>query len=155
MKTARERIFWGALLVCILCAVYVFLSINGLAYKDLMTSTPKAHITLIPAASIPTMDLALVTLATPTSTLDPQLQTSSITTGMYVQISGTGDTGLRIRNNPGTSSETKFVANESEVFMVIGGPVGLDEYTWWQLSAPYDESRQGWAAQNYLQSINP
>ena len=155
MKTAKERIFWGALLVCLLCAVYVFLSINGLAYKESVTNTPRAQITLIPGGSIPTMDLALITLATPTSTLDPQSQAGSIATGMYVQISGTGDTGLRIRSNPGTSSETKFVANESEVFMVIGGPVIQDEYTWWQLSAPYDDSRQGWAAQNYLQIINP
>lgn len=155
MRTARERIFWGALLVCVLCAVYVFLSINGLAYKDATTSTAQAHITLIPAESIPTMDLGLITLATPTSTLDPQAQTSSMQVGMYVQISGTGDTGLRIRSDPGTSSETMFVANESEVFMVIGGPVSQDEYTWWQLSAPYDDTRQGWAAQNYLQIINP
>jgi hypothetical protein len=38
---------------------------------------------------------------------------------------------------------------------VVGGPVELDGYVWWQLNAPYDESRQGWAAQDYLNIINP
>ena len=156
MKTAKERIFWGAVLVCILCSLYAFLALNGLSHQNQMQYTPQAAITIIPGGIIPTIDLGLLTSPTPTPTIDPAATgQSGIGVGRYVQITGTGGSGLNIRNNPGTSAEAMFVANESEVFLVIGGPDDLDGYIWWQLNAPYDKARQGWAAENYLHIINP
>jgi hypothetical protein len=46
-----------------------------------------------------------------------------------------------------------FVANESEVFQVIDGPVKKDNLIWWKLVTPYDQARQGWAAADYLSLI--
>lgn len=156
MKTAKERIFWGAVLVLILCSLYAFLALNGLSHQNQMQFTPQAAITIIPGGIIPTVDLGLLTSPTPTPTIDPAATgQSGIRIGLYVQINGTGGAGLNIRNNPGTGAEAMFVANESEVFLVVGGPVDLDGYIWWQLNAPYDKSRQGWAAENYLHIINP
>lgn len=77
--------------------------------------------------------------------------------GMFVQISGTGGNGLRLRKDPGTKADILFLGYESEVFKVTDGPVDLDGYTWWHLTAPYDENRNGWAASNYLTviEVNP
>jgi len=36
---------------------------------------------------------------------------------------------------------------------VIDGPVEADNITWYQLVAPYDENRQGWASAEYLVKI--
>lgn len=156
MKTARERIFWGALLVCAMCGLYAFLTLNGLSHQYDLQFTPQANITIIPGGIIPTLDLGLLSSPTPSPTSDPNgSKQGSIKSGLYIQIAGTDGAGLNIRNNPGTGSEAIFVANESEVFQVIGGPVEMDGYNWWQLTAPYDKSRQGWAAENYLHIINP
>jgi len=42
---------------------------------------------------------------------------------------------------------------DDEVFLVVGGPVEADGYTWWQLRAPYDQTRTGWSAQDFLDLI--
>ena len=39
---------------------------------------------------------------------------------------------------------------DAEVFMVRDGPQTADGYTWWYLVAPYDETRAGWAAADFL-----
>jgi hypothetical protein len=156
MKKIRERILWGAALIFILCCIYSFLLLNGFSYKKSITSTPQANILLISESEIPTIDIGLLTSITPTVTVDPLIESQSgIQTEMYVQISGTGGSGLNIRNSPELSSSSNFIAGESEVFRVIGGPVSQDEYIWWQLLASYDETRQGWAVENYLHVITP
>lgn len=79
-----------------------------------------------------------------------------IDTGAYVQVTGTGGDGLRIRSQPGLAGEVKFLGLEAEVFLVQDGPQQVDGYTWWFLVAPYDETVQGWAVANYLQTVqNP
>jgi hypothetical protein len=107
-----------------------------------------ADLTLIPAPThtpnvtpVPTPDPNLVT-----PTPDP----NSISVGGYVQISGTEGEGLRIRSAPGLTGETVFFGGESEVFIVRDGSQVADGYTWWYLVAPYDETRAGWAAADFL-----
>jgi hypothetical protein len=42
------------------------------------------------------------------------------------------------------------------VFLVSDGPQEVDGLTWWYLVGFFDESRNGWAASNFLQVIqNP
>ncbi len=109
-----------------------------------------ADLTMIPApthtpnvTAVPTND----PLATPT--LDP----TSVNLEGYVQITGTEGEGLRIRSAPGLNSETVFRGEEAEVFVVKDGPQSADGYTWWYLVAPYDETRAGWAASEFLAVI--
>jgi hypothetical protein len=107
-----------------------------------------ADLTVIPAPTH-TPDV------TPTPTLDPNLVTptlapDAIAVGRYVQISGTEGEGLRIRSAPGLTAETVFFGGESEVFTVDDGPQTVDGYTWWHLVAPYDTTRTGWAAADFL-----
>jgi len=107
-----------------------------------------ADLTLIPA---PTHTPNV----TPTPTLDPSLVSptpdpNQISISGYVQISGTEGEGLRIRSAPGLNSDTVFFGGEDEVFIVREGSEVVDGYTWWYLVAPYDETRAGWAAGDFL-----
>ena len=97
--------------------------------------------------------------ATPTFTPDPliygtpTLSPDVIGVGGYVQITGTEGDGLRLRANPGLNSEPVFLGYDEEVFEVRDGPQATDGYTWWYLVAPYDETRAGWAAADFLGAI--
>jgi hypothetical protein len=75
--------------------------------------------------------------------------------GAYVQITGTEGAGLRIRSAPGLNSETVFRGEEAETFQVKDGPKQADGYTWWYIVAPYDTTRAGWAASDYLAVVPP
>lgn len=90
----------------------------------------------------------------PTGTFDPNmtptLPAGQISLGGYVQITGTEGEGLRLRALPGLAGEDLFLGFDEEVFQVREGPQQVDGYTWWYLVAPYDESRAGWAAADFL-----
>ncbi len=107
-----------------------------------------ADLTMIPAPThtpnvtlVPTFDPNLVT---------PTLAANTLGIGGYVQITGTEGEGLRIRAAAGLNGETVFRGEEAEVFVVKDGPQTVDGYTWWYLVAPYDETRAGWAAADFL-----
>ncbi len=95
-------------------------------------------------------------LPTPTTALTPTPipplapGPGEIAVGRFVQVSGTGGDGLRLRTAPGLDAPVRFLARESEVFQVVDGPQIADDYTWWHLVAPYDPQREGWAVANYL-----
>lgn len=94
--------------------------------------------------------------APPTPTIDPFAPTpvpTGIAIGNYVQITGTDGEGLRIRSEPGLNGEPVFLGFDSEVFIVQNGPQTVDGYTWWYLVAPYDDTRAGWAASDFLSYI--
>ena len=73
--------------------------------------------------------------------------------GAYVQVTGTEGAGLRMRSEPGLDGEVNFTALDAEVFLVIDGPIDADGYTWWHLEAPYDQTRIGWSASDFLTPI--
>ncbi|GAP14603.1 hypothetical protein LARV_02376 [Longilinea arvoryzae] len=105
------------------------------------TSTP---IPLTPTVS-------LTPSVTPTLNLSPN--GGSIQVGAYVQITGTGGDGLRLRKGPGTDYEQIFLGREAEVFLVKDGPKEGSGYTWYYLEAPYDTNRSGWAVSDFLQVV--
>lgn len=117
--------------------------------QPLPASLPK--VTLIAAPTL----TATTPAQTPTPTGTPAGQlVDGIGVGMYVQISGTGGDGLRLRAGPGKSNDPRFLGNESEVFLVKDGPKFSDGLTWWFLEAPYDKARSGWAAAQFLAVVN-
>lgn len=108
-----------------------------------------ANLTVIPASTA-------TSNAPPTPTIDPFAPTpvpTGVAIGNYVQITGTDGEGLRIRSEPGLNGNPDFLGFDSEVFVVRDGPVALDGYIWWYLVAPYDETRAGWAAADFLSYI--
>jgi hypothetical protein len=102
----------------------------------------------------------LTIIAPPTATVNPTATgipsgtltavPGQISVSAYVQISGTEGSGLRIRSAPGLNSDTVFRGEEAETFQVKDGPKQADGYTWWYLVAPYDSTRAGWAAADFL-----
>jgi hypothetical protein len=108
-----------------------------------------ADLTMIPASTS-------TSSAPPTATIDPFAASptpTGLAFGSYVQISGTEGQGLRIRSAPGLDGEFVFLGYDSEVFVIKDGPQTVDGYTWWYLVAPYDETRAGWAAADFLSFI--
>ena len=107
-------------------------------------------------------DLTVIAAPTATSsapatpTIDPFAPTpapTGIALGNYVQITGTEGQGLRIRSEPGLNGESVFLGFDSEVFIIQDGPRESDGFIWWYLVAPYDETRVGWAASDFLTYI--
>lgn len=124
-----------------------------LAPRPAGAETPKnALVTLIPA---PTLTQPAPTPTSPAESVETPAAVDGIAVGMYVQISGTGGDGLRLRSGAGTSNEPRFLGYEAEVFRVKDGPVFADGFTWWFLEAPYDANRAGWAAATYLAVVTP
>jgi hypothetical protein len=116
---------------------------------------PTAILTVIPAPTAtltPTVEfISLTPSVTPTFGLS--VNGGSIRVGSYVQISGTGGDGLRLREGPGTDYEPIFLGREAEVFKVTEGPEEGSGYTWYYLVAPYDTTRSGWAVVDFLQVV--
>ena len=91
-----------------------------------------------------------------TPTIDPFAPSptpTGLALGNYAQITGTDGQGLRIRSTPGLDGEFVFLGYDSEVFLVKDGPQTVDGYVWWYLVAPYDDTRAGWAASDFLTYI--
>ena len=108
-----------------------------------------ADLTMIPA---PTS----TSNAPATPTIDPFAPSptpTGLALGNYAQITGTNGQGLRIRAKPGLDGEFVFLGYDSEVFLVKDGPQTVDGYEWWYLVAPYDDTRAGWAASDFLTYI--
>jgi hypothetical protein len=80
----------------------------------------------------------------------------NLSVGAYVQVTGTGGDGLRLRTDPGLNSDVRMLGLEGEVFIVQEGPQEADDYSWWYLVGPFDETRRGWAVSNFLTVVqNP
>ena len=145
----NRKVILGAVLVTGICLLYIFLLLNGLSFRQQQDNVPRAGLTVIAMGDIPTVDTNLLQV-TPTHTALPYIEINGISVGKYAKIEGTEGVGLRIRREPGIETEVVFLSNESEVFTVVGGPIEKDGIIWWQLSAPYDETRTGWASGDFL-----
>lgn len=111
-----------------------------------LTVIPVPTVTSPPPTPTPT-ELA------PASDMPSSPPPGELAMGAFVQISGTGGDGLRLRANPGLAYESRFLGMEAEVFQIEAGPQDVDGYTWWYLVAPFDTTRRGWAVSNYLEAI--
>ena len=111
-----------------------------------------ADLTVIPA---PTATPNVTATFTPDPLIvgTPTLAPNEIGLGGYVQIVGTDGEGLRLRTDPSLNGTPAFLGYDEEVFEVREGPQEADGYMWWYLVAPYDETRAGWAASDFLGAI--
>jgi hypothetical protein len=153
MVINKRVIIIAAVLVGIL-GLYGFLTLSGLSYQNSISGRATAYITVVAPENIPTQDFSFLYI-TPTPTFDPALgDLKGIAVGKYVQITGTEGAGLKIRASAGTNSAVNFIAADSEAFQVVDGPILQDDLVWWSLVTPYDQTRVGWAAANYLTLID-
>lgn len=136
----------------------MFLATTLLVILTRPTPQPRAPATAVmnviaaPSATplVPTAAPSLTPTVTPTALVLPTPLPGVISVGAYVQVSGTGTDGLRLRAEPGLNGEVRLLGMDAEVFQVVDGPREVDGYTWWQLKALLDEKRRGWAVANYL-----
>lgn len=144
----------GGIGILILLLVVLGVILRSLASFEAAITEPTAVMLVIAAPT--STPLALPT-PQPSPTSRVELSTpapnAQIKVGDYVQISGTGGDGLRVRSGAGIQNAPLFLGMEAEVFQVTNGPQEADGITWWYLTAPYDENRKGWAASNYLTVI--
>ena len=140
----------GALFVagCLLMLTLVSIGWTSARQAPALGFVP-ADLTIIPPSTATPLPSAT---PLPAGTATPIGQ---IGIGAYVQITGTEGAGLRIRLEPGQGGDTVFLGEEAETFLVKDGPRQADGYTWWYLVAPYDETRAGWAAADYLAAVPP
>ena len=149
----NKRVIFGAIFIAAILVFYGVLALNGYTYQKSISGQATAFLTVLPAGTIPTVDTALMFI-TPTATIDPAIgDLMGIAVGKYVQIEGTEGAGLNVRAVAGKDTSAIFIADESEVFQVIGGPELKDGIVWWQIATPYEDARQGWAAADYLSVI--
>lgn len=90
---------------------------------------------------------------TPSST-QSALNILNYTAGDTVVVSYTEGQGLRLREYPSLVSQMLYLAEEDEVYTVVGGPSDADGYRWWYLESLNDSSIRGWGAEDYLERIN-
>ena len=123
---------------------------QGAGSTALITVIAMSTATEIPPTSIP------ATEEPPAATDLPDPPGGDIAIGGYVQVTGTGGGGLRLREGPGLERAVRMLGAEEEIFLVIDGPEQADNYTWWYLEGPLDETRHGWAVSNFLRLVqNP
>jgi len=144
----------GGISVALLLFVLVFVVIRVMFPTTQTSSVPTAVMKVISAATPTSLVLPGQTpIPSATPTLDPS-KYGGIGIGQYVQISGTGGDGLRLRSGAGTENPPLFLGYESEAFLVLEGPKEASGMIWWLLVSPTDEARRGWASAKYLSLIN-
>lgn len=144
----------GAFGIALILMILSLLSTSLLAQNQpIEPNLALADLTVIP----PPTPTPMVQSSPPEGLLSstPTAAPDTLAIGMYVQITGTEGDGLRLRSAPGLTTEPLLLGFDEEVFLVRDGPQEADGYTWWYLVAPYDETRAGWAAANFLAIIPP
>lgn len=139
---------WAAsIAVAIILCVAGFILLASLKTgKSIVAQTPDI-VFIAPPTITPTPEIVYVETPTP---IPEAALINGVGIGIYVQITGTDGDGLRLRSSPGTDSSPLFLGMDTEVFQVKDGPRMANDLVWWYLVAPYDETRAGWAAANYL-----
>ncbi len=153
LKTLLNPVTLVMTAVILVGLILVGLAILFLARSPAPVGGAKPVITMIAAPSLTPKPIEPSPTPSPTPTSIFFLPEGVIGVGAYVQVSGTEGAGLRMRAEPGLDGSVEFSALDSEVFLVIDGPVTEDGYQWWHLEAPYDATRNGWSAGEFLTPI--
>lgn len=143
----------GVVLGLVVLAVFLFAA--PLLAGPAEVAEPAPLLTILPFPTetpIPAPTPSLQPSPEPSATSTPPPAAGGLRVGGLVEIEGTEGDGLRLREGPSLSATVRFVALESEVFELQDGPIEADDYTWWFLVNPYDNSQRGWGVSNYLRT---
>lgn len=144
-----KNVLIAVLLAFVLYGVFSALLLNSKPEQRPVISVT-AIVNIVPA---PTNTIALAPpTQVPIATDTPSVTKSAagIEIGSYVQVSGTGGSGLRLRTEASLDAEVRLLGVEDEIYEVKDGPAEVGGYTWWYLVSPSDETRQGWAVEDFL-----
>jgi hypothetical protein len=139
----------AVLLALVAFAIFIALMI-GSKPKQRIPVNVTAIVNVVPAPTwtqaFPTPTQALTATGAPGDSQTPGV----IAVGAFVEVIGTGGSGLRLRVEPDLEAEVRLLGGENEIFEVKDGPREAGGYIWWYLVGPYDESRRGWAVADFL-----
>ena len=156
MQRIRALLTWkvilggGLVAACLFSALVALLGVSRRGETLQAAGTAVMYVIPAPSATPPAPIASATPTAGPTEPIPTAPPGGAIAVGAYVQITGTGGDGLRLRADPGLEGTVRFLAIDAEVFQVMDGPRSVDGYNWWLLQAPYDPAVQGWAVENYL-----
>lgn len=152
VRQINPGVIVGAIGVAVILTVIVWLLLNA-TRTGIQVRTPATAVLNVidvpPATNTPLISTPVPTFIQ-SSDLPPAPPPGQLKIGDSVQISGTGGDGLRLRSTPGLQGDVLYLGYEGEVFQIVDGPQEIDGYTWWNLTAPYDEKVHGWAVSNFL-----
>jgi hypothetical protein len=134
----------------LLCASLTDVLVGIYTAPPVLATTRLAITILAAPSSTPRYVPPTPTPLPPTPLPSPTPGPGQFALGVYVQITGTGGVGLNMRSDAGLKAPVLFLGYDTEVYQITKGPKQADGDTWWYLTAPYDQTRSGWAAQNYL-----
>ncbi len=152
---------WALVAVAAVFAVSCFSvwALVAVSRPTVPPATASAVFVIIADAATPTLDalVATLTVAAPdaaTPTVPPNVNPGLINLGSYVQVVRTEGDPLKLRAGPTLNANVNYLAVPNEVLKVTNGPTIADGFTWWYLVDPTDETRNGWAVENYLAVTN-
>lgn len=140
----------GFVTICLFVTLLILLNSARQEQPGAASGTVVFYVIAAPTATPPAPLASITSSMPPTQPMQDATPNGTFTIGAYVQITGTGGDGLRLRADPGLSGMVRFLAIDGEVFQVVDGPRQVDGFTWWFLEALYDPSVQGWAVDNFL-----
>lgn len=148
--------FAAALFVASCLSVWAFVALTR---PTVPRATATAVFILLTQAAAPTPDPLLAPLtatwtAAATPTVPPAVNPGLINLGGYVVIVRTDGDPLKLRQSPSLAAEVNYLALPNEVLKVANGPTIADGFTWWFLVDLNDDTRNGWAVENYLDATN-
>ena len=149
---------FGAIGFGVLLLVATLLLLNWTRTPQAPSLEQTAMITIIPLSTATDLPPTITPTpeTPPESTGLPNPPAGDVAIGAYVQVTGTGGEGLRLREGPGLDRQVRILAAEEELFLVVDGPQQVDNYTWWYLEGPNDNTRHGWAVSNFVRVVqNP
>jgi hypothetical protein len=157
-RSSRDGCVWlvgGGVLGTLLLGVFLLGLPWAIGPAERQPPTPILTVVLAPTDTpLPPTPVPSPSPVPPTATsVPPPISAGGFSQGDLVEISGTSGDGLRLRSDPSLSGSVNGLARDNEVFRVQDGPVEADEYTWWFLVNPYDETRKGWGVANYLRPL--
>jgi hypothetical protein len=121
-----------------------------------VTATPaEATATPDPATANSTIAASAPTAAPATAApigAGTRVASGLIEVNTAVRVVNTDGKGIRLRIEPGFSSETASYGTEGEIFLIDAGPDLVDGANWWKVTTE-DGSRAGWTVESYLQRI--
>lgn len=140
----------GALACGILLFIAALLVVWWMRPVNSPAQAPTAVVMVIPIPTVTPTPLTPTENAPEMPTVTAAPSSDALAPGDYVQVTGTGGDGLRLRTEAGLNGKIRALGSEGEIFQVRDGPRQVDHYTWWYLVATADETRSGWAVADYL-----
>lgn len=153
-KAFSHLTIWVIVIALVITAGMIVLTLFAVWYVTPATEAGQVGAPAVTVISAPSQTPTPEPTRTPEDIEETALEViDGVHVGIAVQIYNTENAGLRLRSEPGIQGAIQFVGDELEIFEVTDGPVTNDGYVWWYLESPYDESRSGWAAANYLRIV--